>query len=429
MLLIKGGHVIDPSCGLDGMYDVLTAEGKIAAIAKELNEDDYPGIRVINAKGMVVAPGLVDVHSHFREPGFTDRETISSGAAAAAAGGYTSIVCMANTEPAVDNVRTLNYIKARFEEEEIHLYQDAAVTVGRAGEKLVDMGMLKKAGAVGFTDDGTAITDGRIVADAMKEAGLLKMPLSFHEEDPEYVHDAGINAGEEAKKLGLEGASREAEIEMVKRDLKMALKTGAVIDIQHVSAAETVDLIRKAKKKDASHIIHAEATPHHFSLTEDAIEEYGTNAKVNPPLRTEADRKAIIEGIQDGTLDLIATDHAPHTAEEKARLFKKAPSGMIGLETALALGITKLVKPGYINMMTLIRAMSTAPAELYMLPAGTIRKGKAADIVIFSPSEVQIISKFRSKAVNSPFIGSTLIGKVHYTIVSGKIVYSGREGI
>lgn len=423
MLLIKNGHIIDPKTNRNSFGDVLVRDGIVAKIEGNINEEDYPGIKVINAQGCIVSPGFVDVHSHFRDPGFTEKETIATGAAAAAAGGYTSVVCMANTDPVIDSVSSLNYVLGRFENETIHIYQDSALTVGRQGKRLVDMKVLKDAGAVGFTDDGSPVLDETIVSKAMAMAQELNVPLSFHEEDPSFVYDAGINQGDVAEKLGLKGASRFAEISLTDRDLKLALRSGASIDIQHVSAAETVELIRKAKAEEAEDIIHAEATPHHFSLTEEAIIEYGTNAKVNPPLRTEKDRMAIIGALADGTIDIIATDHAPHTAEQKKKTFTGAPSGIIGLETALSLAITKLVRPGYIDVIKMIELMSTNPAGLYHLKAGSIAVGMPADIAVFNPDEVRVVTKFFSRSSNSPFIGSTLFGSVHYTVAAGKIAY------
>ena len=291
MILIKGGHVVDPGTGRDGKYDILTEDDRITAVEENISQQQYPSAQIIYAGECIVAPGLVDVHSHFREPGQTEKETIYTGASAAAAGGYTSVVCMANTDPCTDNIQTLNYILERARNLDIHLYQDAALTINRSGSRLVDMRQLKEAGAAGFTDDGAPDLDENIVARAMAIAQELHVPLSFHEEDPAFVYEAGINEGDIAEKLGMQGASRQAEITLAERDLNLALRAGAVIDIQHVSAAETVELIRKAKSLEEEDIIHAEASPHHFSLTEDAILEYGTNAKVNPPLRTEADRQ------------------------------------------------------------------------------------------------------------------------------------------
>lgn len=425
-LLIKNARILDPSADLDETADICVENGCIREIAKDADPDLYDA--VIDAAGLVAAPGFVDVHAHFRDPGQTAKETLHTGALAAAAGGYTSVVCMANTVPAVDEPGILKDILERAAKEKIHIYQTAAVTLGREGIRLTDMAVLKASGAAGFTDDGTAIADERLTEQAMKEASALDAVLSFHEEDPAFVYEAGVNSGRIAETLGLKGADRRAEYLMIERDLKLALKTGAKTDIQHVSAKESVEIIRRYKAGDLKGIIHAEVTPHHFSLTEDMVSEKGSLAKVNPPLRTEEDRQALIEGIKDGTLDLIATDHAPHTAEEKDREFVKAPSGMTGLETALALGITNLVDPGHISLNKLIELMSCAPAGLYGLAAGSLSVGSPADAVLFDPAEEWIVTaeKMRSGSKNSPFIGQKLRGKVRYTIAAGEIIYKDR---
>ncbi|MBQ5534309.1 MAG: dihydroorotase [Lachnospiraceae bacterium] len=423
-MLIRKARVIDPGNNIDKICDLRTAEGAVAEIGEGLDTAD-PMEEVIDAKGLVAAPGLVDVHAHFRDPGQTAKETLHTGALAAAAGGYTSVICMANTVPAVDSVETLEDITKRAEAEQIHIYQTAAVTVGRNGAELVDMEALRRAGAAGFTDDGTPVMDETLIREAMRRAAVLDSVISLHEEDPAYVWQAGVNSGRISDAMGLRGADRKAEYSMVERDLFFASDIGAKIDIQHVSARESVEAIRKYKADDPYGRIHAEATPHHFSLTEDAVMSWGTLAKVNPPLRTEADRQAVIEGIKDGTLDLIATDHAPHTREEKAQDFTKAPSGMTGLETALALGITNLVDAGHIDLTKLIQLMSTNPARLYGLEAGELSPGFPADIVIFDPGGSWTVraEDFRSRSVNSPFVGAELKGRVRYTVCSGKIVY------
>ena len=420
-MLIKNAHIIDPANNIDDILDILIEDGRISGLGRSLR---YTGDEITDAAGLIAAPGFVDVHTHFRDPGQTEKETLHTGALAAAAGGYTSVICMANTVPAVDTVDTLSDILDRAIREEIHIYQTSAVTVGRAGRELVPMEELAAAGAVGFTDDGTPIMNAELVRNAMKEAAALGKVISFHEEDPAYVWQAGVNSGSVSESMGLSGADRKAEYSMIERDLQLALETGATVDIQHVSAAESVDIIRSYKKKDKNGLIHAEATPHHFSLTEDILAEKGSLAKVNPPLRTEADRQAIIEGIKDGTLDLIATDHAPHTAEEKAGEFVKAPSGMIGLETAFALGMTNLVKTGHISIKRLIELMSVNPARLCGLTAGSLSVGSPADIVIFNPDMSWTVTEqdIRSKSKNTPFIGMTLQGKVRYTVSAGHIV-------
>lgn len=420
MLLIQNGYMIDPKSGREGEYDILLDAGKIVQIGK-ISKVPHEDCRVIDAKGLVAAPGLVDVHVHFREPGFTHKEDIATGAKAAARGGFTTVVLMANTKPAVDNEKTLSYVLNRGKETGIHVTTCANVTMGMQGKELIPMEKLAAAGAVGFTDDGMPLMDVELVREAMKKAAGLGMPISFHEEDPAFIGNNGINRGRASAHFGISGSPREAEISLVERDLELAGETGACINIQHISAKESVELVRRAKA--AGYLVHAEATPHHFTLTENAVIKYETMAKMNPPLREEEDRQAIIRGLADGTIDIIATDHAPHTAEEKARPITEAPSGIIGLETALALGITELVDKGYLSMMQLFRAMSTNPAEMYHLDAGYLAEGGPADIVLIDPEDEVTVYEFVSKASNSPFVGWKLKGNVKYTICDGKVVY------
>lgn len=421
MLLVKNGRMLDPKSGQDGKYDLLIEGDRILRIGKKL-EPPKGHCKVIDAEGLLVAPGLVDVHVHFREPGYTWKEDIISGAAAAAKGGFTSVVMMANTDPTVDNRKTLEYVLDRGRETGIHVYACANVTVGMQGKELTPMKELAAAGAVGFTDDGIPLMDEKLVRAAMEHAAALDLPLSFHEENPELISENGINRGEASEQLGIGGSPREAESTLVERDLKLALETGASINIQHVSAAESVELIRRAK--EACTNIHAEATPHHFTLTEAAVAQYGALAKMNPPLRTENDRMEIIRGLVDGTVDIIATDHAPHTTEEKAKPITQAPSGIIGLETALALGITELVDKGYLTMCQLLRLMSTNPAALYHLDAGYLEEGGPADLILIDTCAQVIPGDYASKSSNSPFTGWNLKGKVVRTIASGVEVYT-----
>ena len=421
MLLIKNGYLIDPKSQRDGNYDLFIEKDRIVKIGKNLQPPDG-SCKVIDAEGLLVAPGLVDVHVHFREPGFTQKEDISTGAAAAAKGGYTTVVLMANTKPSVDNRETLEYVINKGQETAIHVFTCANVTVGLKGSRLTPMKELAAAGAAGFTDDGIPLMDAAIVRKAMEEAASLDLPISLHEEDPALISENGINRGKASERLGIGGSPREAEITLVERDLRLALETGAAVNIQHISAAESVELVRQAKEKGSN--IHAEATPHHFTLTEDAVEEYGALAKMNPPLRTEEDRMEIIRGLTDGTIDIIATDHAPHTAEEKSRPIVQAPSGIIGLETALALGITELVDKGYLTMCQLLRLMSTNPAALYHLDAGYLEEGGPADLVLIDTYAQVVPGDYASKASNTPFTGWNLKGKVVKTIASGVEVYT-----
>ena len=424
MIVIKGGRIVDPGRNIDAEGDVWLDGDKIKKVVLggehgELTE----GAQVIDAAGKVVAPGLVDVHVHFRDPGFTYKEDIHTGAAAAAKGGFTTVVLMANTKPVVDNAETLNYVLEEGKKTGINVLSTAAVSVGLKGQELTDMEALKAAGAAGFTDDGIPLRDGALVRAAMEKAAALNMPLSFHEEDPAYIKQNGINHGEVSEKLGIYGSPALAEDAMVARDCMIAKDTGAAIDVQHISSANSVAMVRLAKALGAN--VWAEVTPHHFTLTEEAVFEHGTLAKMNPPLRTKADRDALIEGLKDGTIDIIATDHAPHRAEEKARPLTEAPSGITGLETSLALGITSLVKKGHLTMVQLMEKMSLNPARLYHLDCGRLEEGRPADLVIFDPEKVWTVKaeEFASKSANSPFVGEELTGKVTYTICKGKVIY------
>lgn len=435
MILIQGGRVIDPGSGTDAVMDILLEDGKISAMGPEAAAryealrraqsetfENTPGSsRIIDAGGWVAAPGLIDVHVHFRDPGLTYKEDIHTGAAAAAKGGFTTVVCMANTKPPVDNVETLEYALSEGRKTGIHVLQAATVTVGMKGRTLTDMALLKAHGAAGFTDDGVPVLDEKLAKQAMEEAARLHVPLSFHEEDPAFISNNGIHHGAVSDRLGIGGSPALAEDILVARDCMLALHTGALIDIQHISSANSVQMVRLAKKLGAR--VMAEVTPHHFSLDETAVLKHGSLAKMNPPLRTAADRQEILRGLEDGTIDIIATDHAPHSAEEKARPLTETPSGIIGLETSLALAVTNLVRTGRLTMGQLIEKMSLNPARLYGLEKGCLKAGADADLVLFDPEERWTVETFVSKASNSPFVGETLYGKVKYTICDGKIVY------
>ncbi|MBR1471490.1 MAG: dihydroorotase [Lachnospiraceae bacterium] len=419
-LLIKNGRVVNPA-GESGQLDVLVEDGVLKKMAPLMFDDVAE--HVIDAAGCVVAPGFVDVHVHFRDPGQTHKEDILTGAAAAKRGGYTSVVMMANTVPTIDNEETLAYVLDKGSTTGIHVYACANVTRGMQGKELTDMPLLKAAGAVGFTDDGRPIMDEALVKKAMEQAAALGMPVSFHEEDPAYIETPGYNKGAASAHYGIGGADRQAEIVMIRRDIALALQTGAEIDIQHISSKEGVELVREGRRQGKN--IHAEATPHHFALTEEAAIQHGAMAKMNPPLRTEEDRQAIIEGLRDGTIEMIATDHAPHSNEEKAKGLTAAPSGIIGLETALALGNMHLVKSGALSMEQLVERMSTGPARIYGLEAGVLAEGKRADIVIFDPEENWTAGEYASRSENTPFTGMEMTGKVKYTICDGVTVYRG----
>lgn len=423
MLCIKNGIIIDPVGNRTFDGDLWIEDGIIRRIVEkgEGGAKIPEEAQVLDAGGMLVGPGLIDTHVHFRDPGFTYKEDILSGGDAAKKGGYTGIVLMANTKPSVDNPETLKYVLEKGRKTGIRIETCVNVTKGMKGKEIVDMEKLSLEGAAGFTDDGIPLLDEKLVKEAMIRASQIGKPVSFHEENPERIINNGVNAGKAAEFFGIGGSPREAETDLIGRDLKLALETGARVVIQHISSKEGVELVRRAKADGAD--VHAEATPHHFTLTQEAVVEKGTLAKMNPPLREEADRLAIIEGLKDGTIDLIATDHAPHSREEKAREITKAPSGIIGLETALSLGIRELVNKGYMTYPVLFHRMSTAPAALYGLKGGRMEEGQAADIVIFDPEEEWTVKEFASKSENSPFIGENMPGVIYYTICGGKIVY------
>lgn len=427
LFLIKNGYVIDPRTGQEGEVDILTGEGKILRMGDCCRWTDLAGragLREFDARGLIVAPGLVDVHAHFRDPGFVYKEDIVSGSRAAARGGFTTVVLMANTRPAVDNGEVLAYVLEKGKGTGIHVESCAAVTKGLQGKELTDMEGLLAAGAVGFTDDGIPLGE-ETARQAMKKAAELGAVLSFHEEDPVCIVNNGIHAGAASAHFGIGGSPREAEIRMVERDIRLAQESGAVVNFQHISTKEAVELIRCAKENNVQ--VHAEATPHHFTLTQDAAIKYGTLAKMNPPLREEADRKAIIEGLRDDTIDLIATDHAPHGKEEKEKPITLAPSGIIGLETALALGITSLVKTGEMTLMSLLEKMTWNPARMYGLDRGYLAEGAPADLVIFDADKRWKVERFVSKACNSPFTGWELCGKVEATVCGGRLIYETKE--
>lgn len=421
MLLIKNGRIVDPVTKTDAVMDIRIQNGVIEEVSCDLEPAD--GEAVIDAAGLVVAPGLMDVHVHFRDPGFTYKEDIFTGAKAAAKGGFTTVVCMANTKPVVDCVEVLKGNQEKGEKTGIHVLQAASITKGLAGKELVDMEALSDAGAAGFTDDGIPIMDAELLTLAMEKAKELDLPISLHEEDPAYIKQAGVHMGKVSQMLSYGGASREAEEVMVERDCALAAKTGAAVCIQHISSGKSVEYVRRARENGAD--VHAEATPHHFTLTDEAVLKYGTNARMNPPLREEEDRMAIIRGLMDGTIDMIVTDHAPHSEEEKAKDLASAPSGITGLETSLGLGIRSLVQPGYLSLMELIACMSTNPARFYRMIPGSIEPEAPADLVIFGENETFTVDHFASKASNSPFLGWELPGRVHFTICSGEIVYQG----
>jgi dihydroorotase len=435
MILISGGRMIDPKTGTDAIRDLVIEGDRIKYIGVfstgtggSAGENRGKYERIIDARGKIVAPGFIDLHVHFRDPGFTYKEDILSGSAAAAAGGFTTVVCMANTKPVMDNAETLSAFRERAASSPIRVYTVASLSLGLRGAELTDMAGLKDLGAAGFSDDGISVRNPAFLRKALRIAGELDLPVSLHEEEPDLMGVPGIHDGKAAAALGFTGTPAVSESALIARDCMIALDTGAQVHFQHLSAAASVAVIKLAKEMGAR--ISAELTPHHFSLTEEAVLSRGTLAKVNPPLRTGADRAALIAGLREGVIDLIATDHAPHSGEEKARPFPEAPSGMIGLETALALGITNLVEPGHLSLPGLIAKMTAAPGRVYGFEGGSLAGGGPADITIFDEREEWSPRTFRSRSSNSPFTGQTLRGKIKYTICGGRIVYrdEGVEG-
>ena len=422
MILLKNGRIIDPDTNLAMIGDVLIDKDRIIDIADNIDIGENEA-QVIDCSGCVVGPGLVDIHVHFRDPGFTYKEDIESGAKCAAAGGVTSVILMANTKPCVDSIETLEYVTKKAKQQPIHIYTCANITKGMQGKELLDFKEFIKNGAVGFTDDGIPLLDESVVKKAMVEAARYDTVLSFHEEDPRFIKNNGVNRGKASEYFNIGGSDRKAEISMVERDLELALKTGAKINIQHISAKETLDLIREAKKKCIKQNIFAEATPHHIALTEDDTIKYGTGAKMNPPLRSEADRQAIIDAIKDDTIDFIATDHAPHSVEEKNRDITQAPSGILGLETSLPVIYDVLVMENNISWLKVFCKMSTNPARLYGINAGKLAKNAIADVVVFDEKNAKVYTETMSKSKNSPFLGKKFNGRIALTICSGKIVY------
>jgi dihydroorotase len=420
--LLKGGRVVDPSQGMDQVADVLLQDGKVESVGVNLGAPD--GARVIEVKGRVVAPGLIDLHVHFREPGQEDLETVATGAMAAVAGGFTSVCAMPNTDPVTDNQAAIGFIVRQAQRSaKARVYPIGAITLGQKGEKLAEFGEMVGAGAVAVSDDGKPVVSSHMMRTALEYAKTFGIPVADHCEEPTLSHGGVMHEGLVSTRLGLKGIPSAAEEIMVARDIILAELTGGHVHLCHMSTRGSVELIRRAKDKGLR--VTAEATPHHFSLTHERCQGYDTNAKMNPPLREEADREAIRQGLKDGTLDVISTDHAPHHYDAKEREFDDAPNGIIGLETSLGLAMTQLVHGGLITLPQLIARMSTDAARIFRLPGGTLRKGSVADVVILDPDlewTVRPEDSF-SKSRNTPFAGERLRGRAVTTIVRGSVVF------
>ncbi len=421
LLWIKNGHVIDPASKRDGPGDVFAIDGRFVA---KLTGAQKKAARVINAKGLVVCPGLVDIHVHFREPGQTHKETMLTGAHAAAAGGFTTVVCMPNTSPVLDNAGTLHLVNAAAAKASVRIYPTGCITVGMKGEQLAPHGTLKAAGAVALTDDGLCVQSNELMRRAVEYARMFDLTVLDHCQDESLTVGAAMNEGVVSTRLGLKGWPHAAEDVIVARDIILSHYSGAHIHLQHISSAMSVELVRRAKQDGIR--ITAEATPHHLALTEDSLATYDTHFKMNPPLRTEADRKAIIAGLKDGTLDCIGTDHAPHSPDEKDREFDFAPNGIIGLETSLAVCLDVLVRQNKFKLGKVIDLMTRRAANILRLPAGTLEVGANADVCVFDPKETWAYdaTQGHSKSRNSPWHLQKLTGRVKTTIVGGRVVFA-----
>ena len=423
-LLIQKGRLVDPVGGIGGIMDILIEDGKLAVIGSDLRDQDA---QVIDARGLTVCAGLVDMHVHLREPGLEYKEDISTGTAAAARGGITSVACMPNTKPAVDSPEQVRYVLRRAAEScGVRVWPIGAVTVGEKGETLTDGQALKEAGAVALSDDGMPIQNANLMRDALIRAKRLGLTILSHCEDADMVRNYAVNEGRVSRALNLPGRPAIAEELMVMRDAMLSEETGAAVHICHISTAGSVDIVRQFKKKGVH--ITCETCPQYFTLTEDEVLTQGTMARVNPPLRTRQDVEAIIAGLKDGTIDAIATDHAPHSAQEKAKPLAEAPSGMVGLETSLGATLTALYHTGEMDLSDILKKMTFNPACILGIPKGRLSLGGEADFTIFDPNETWTVDpeQFASKGRNTPFAGRELKGKVKYTIVGGKIVYEDR---
>ncbi len=419
-ILLKGGLIIDPSQGLEATLDLLIEEGRIKALGKDLPGE---GAEILPCKGLIVAPGFIDMHVHFREPGEEWKETIATGSLAAVAGGFTAVACMPNTRPPNDNAEVTRYILKKAKEANLcHVYPVACITKGQKGESLTEFGDLKEAGAVAVSDDGRPVPEAALMRLALEYAKNFDLPVISHAEDLSLARGGHVNEGLASAKLGLRGIPVEGEAIAIFREIMLAELTRTPVHIAHVSSKLGVELIRWAKEKGLP--VTAETAPHYFTLTEEATLGYHTNAKVNPPLRSEADRQAVEEAIAEGVIDVIATDHAPHSPLEKFCEFERAAFGLVGLETALPLGLN-LVRRGVISLSRLVELFSCAPARILKVPGGTLKEGARADVTVFDPEATWLVSEetLHSKSKNSPFLGWEMRGQAIYTIVAGRLVY------
>ncbi len=421
-IVIRGGRVIDPSTGGDAVADVMIDDGRIGAVGRNIGSPD--GALEIDAAGKVVAPGFIDLHTHLREPGQEDLETVATGASAAVAGGFTAVCAMPNTDPVADNQGVVGFIVRQAQRAgKARVYPIGAISVGQKGQQLAEFGEMVGAGAVAVSDDGKPVMSSHLMRTALEYARVFGIPVADHCEEMTLAQGGAMHEGLVSTRLGLKGIPAAAEEIMVARDIILAELTGGHVHLCHMSTRGSVELIRRAKQKGLR--VTAEACPHHFTLTHEACEGYDTNAKMNPPLREAADREAVRQGLRDGTIDVIATDHAPHHYDAKEREFDDAPNGIIGLETALGLAVSELVESGLLTLPELVLRMSTLPARLFHLPGGTLATGAPGDIVVFDPAAEWEVrpERFSSKSRNTPFAGRRLRGRAEVTIVGGEVVY------
>lgn len=421
-VLLSGGTLVDPSQRLNEPGDLLISDGKITGVGSRIEGAD--GAEIIDCSGLVISPGFIDVHCHLREPGREDVETIATGARAAAAGGFTAVCAMPNTDPVTDNQAAVGFIVRQGQRAAAaRVYPIGAISVGQEGKVLAEFGEMVGAGAVAVSDDGKPVASAQLMRTALEYARTFKIPVIDHCEEPTLSAGGAMNEGIVSAQLGLKGIPAEAEEIMVIRDILLARLTGGHVHLAHMSTRGSVELIRWGKDRGIK--VTAEVCPHHLSLTEERVRGYDTNAKMNPPLRTGKDVEALREAVKDGTIDLVATDHAPHHYDEKEREFADAPNGIVGLETALAVSVTNLVETGHLSFSDLVDRMSCTPARLFNLPGGSLKRGSVADVTVFDPKTRWKVkpSEFLSKGRNSPYAGMTLVGRAACTIVAGSVVY------
>jgi len=418
---IKGGRVVDPSQDIDQVADLWLGQGRVLAVGEGYEEAEV----VIDARGLIVCPGLIDLHVHLREPGNEEDETIATGAEAALAGGVTSLACMPNTIPALDSQGAAEFVILQAQRaRQANVYPVGAVSKGRKGEELAELGQLVAGGAVAFTDDGAPVASAMLMRHALEYAKMFDRVIMQHCQVPELTVGGVMNEGHESMRLGLPGMPAAAEDIMVARDIRLAEITGGRLHIQHISTARSVELVREGKRRGV--LVTAEACPHHFTLTDDRLRTFDSNFKMNPPLRTWSDVEAVIGGLKDGTIEVLATDHAPHAPEKKMRELDLAPFGIVGLETLIPITVHGLIEPGHLSWPEVIRKLTINPAQLLKIPKGTLRPGADADVTLIDPEARWTIDpeKFRSKSRNTPYGGWEVRGRAHTVIVSGEVRYS-----